>query len=105
MKRRSGGPTQAKFGGACIGAFDWELQSFRTPMRRYLIDLARWGQALSEVATVGNPVAYLTKENGSPVDPRLQQVKTAALIGLMHEQARPYRGVEHHRAGLPDGDR
>ena len=74
-------------------------------MHQHLIDLVRLGQALSEVATVGNPVAYLTKENGSPVDPRWQRVKTAALIGLVHEQARPCRGVEHHRAGLPDGDR
>ena len=87
---KSSCPIQAKFGGACIEYFDWDQQAFRTPTRQDLIDLVRLGQALSDVTTVGNPVVYLTEEDGSPVDPRLQRVKTAALIALYTMFNLPY---------------
>ncbi len=86
---RSSGPIQAKFGGACIEYFDWEWQQVRSPTRQDLIDLVKLGQALPEVTTVGNPVMYLTEDDGSPVDPRLQRVKTAALIACYTTKAGP----------------
>ncbi len=86
---RSSGPVQAKFGGACIEVYDWERQQFRAPTRRDLVDLVRLGQALPDVATVGNPVVYLTEDDGSPVHPALQRVKTAALIACYTTKAGP----------------
>ncbi len=80
ISSRSSGPVQAKFGGACIECYDWGQRVLRPPTRRDLIDLVRLGQALPEVASVGNPVVYLAEDDGRPVDPRLQRVKTAALI-------------------------
>ncbi len=80
VSSKSSGPVQAKFGGACIEVFDWEKQTLRPPTRQDLIDLVRLGEALPEVATVGNPVVYLTEDDGAPVDPRMQRIKTAALI-------------------------
>jgi trimethylamine---corrinoid protein Co-methyltransferase len=86
---KTGPKVQAKFGGACIEYFDWERQEFREPRRQDLIDLVRLGEALPEVATMGNPVVYLREEDGSPVDPRMQRVKTAALIALYTRKAGP----------------
>ncbi len=86
---KSSGPVQAKFGGACIETFDWETQQYRAPTRQDLIDLVRLGEALPEVASVGNPVTYLEEEDGTPVDPRLQRVKTAALIACYTTKAGP----------------
>jgi trimethylamine---corrinoid protein Co-methyltransferase len=69
-----------KFGGACIEIYDWKAKAARPPRRADLVDLVRLGEALPEVATVGNPVVYLQEDDGRPVDPRMQRVKTAALI-------------------------
>ena len=87
VSSRSVGPIQAKFGGACVEVYDWERCGMRAPTRRDLIDLVRLGEALPEVATVGNPVTYLTEDDGSPIDPRLQRVKTAALIACYTTKA------------------
>jgi trimethylamine--corrinoid protein Co-methyltransferase len=84
------GPIQAKFGGACIEYNEylgWGRQVVRPPARQDLVDLVRLGEALPEVATVGNPVVYLTEDDGRPVDPRLQRVKTAALIACYTTKA------------------
>jgi trimethylamine---corrinoid protein Co-methyltransferase len=81
ISSQSSGPIQAKFGGACVECYHWAERRAATPTRRDLVDLVRLGQALPEVASVGNPVVYLTEDDGTPVDPRLQRVKTAALIG------------------------
>ena len=70
----------AKFGGACIEVYDWPTRSVRTPTRADLILFLQLGEALAEVAVVGNPVMYVREDDGSPVDPRLQRVKTAALV-------------------------
>lgn len=86
---KSRGPVQSKFGGACIEVFKQEPQSFCTPTHKDLIDLVRLGQALPEVATVGNPVAYLIEEDGRPVGPRLRRVKTGALIALYTDMPGP----------------
>jgi trimethylamine---corrinoid protein Co-methyltransferase len=83
----SSGPVQAKFGGACIQYFDFEQNEARTPTRRDLIDLVRLGEALPEVTMVGNPVVYLTEDDGAPVAPHLQRVKTAALIACYTTKA------------------
>lgn len=80
VSSRSAGPIQAKFGGACVEYVDWQRQTVRRPTRQDLIDMVRLGQALPEVTMVGNPVVYLTEDDGTPIDPRLQRVRTAALI-------------------------
>jgi trimethylamine--corrinoid protein Co-methyltransferase len=76
----SSGPIQAKFGGACLEYVDLEKGGTRQATRQDLVDMVRLGQALPEVATVGNPLVYLTENDGTPIDPRMQRVKTAALI-------------------------
>jgi trimethylamine---corrinoid protein Co-methyltransferase len=87
VSSRSSGPIQAKFGGACLEYVDLEQRQFRSPTRLDLINLVRLGEALPEVATVGNPVVYLTEDDGTPIDPRLQRVKTAALIACYTTKA------------------
>ena len=72
--------TQAKFGGACIQYLDWEKKQYRDPTESDLIDTVKLGQMLDEVKTVGNPVVYIRDENGNPIDPKIQRVKTVALI-------------------------
>ena len=73
-------PVKAKFSGACIEYYDWQAKQPRQPTRHDLIELVRLGQALPEVAQVGNPVMYLNEDDGTPVEPHLQRLKTAALI-------------------------
>ena len=73
-----------KFGGACIEVYDLDNRSTRPPRRQDLVNLVRLGEALPEVGTVGNPVVYLAEDDGTLVDPRLQRVKTAALIARSH---------------------
>ena len=65
----------------------WERHGLRAPTRRDLVDLVRLGEALPEVTTVGNPVVYLAEDDGTPVEPRLQRVKTAALIACYTTKA------------------
>ncbi len=71
---------QAKFGGACIQYFDWDQKVYRDPAEKDLIDMVKLGQALGEIRTVGNPVVYLKDKNGNPVEPKMQRVKTAAIV-------------------------
>lgn len=71
---------QAKFGGACVQFLDWENQVFRDPTEDDLVNMVKLGQALQEVATVGNPVVYLKDKKGKPIEPRMQRVKTAAMV-------------------------
>jgi trimethylamine--corrinoid protein Co-methyltransferase len=78
-----------KFGGACIEVYDFDKGSTRQPRRQDLVDLVRLGEALPEVGTVGNPVTYLTEDDGTPIDPRLQRVRTAALIARYTRKAGP----------------
>ena len=78
-----------KFGGACIEVYDLDSRSTRPPRRQDLVNLVRLGEALPEVGTVGNPVIYLVEDDGTLVDPRLQRVKTAALIARYTRKAGP----------------
>jgi trimethylamine---corrinoid protein Co-methyltransferase len=71
---------QAKFGGACIQFLDWKNRTFRDPTEVDLINMVKLGQALPEVATVGNPVVYVKDKYGREIEPRLQRIKTAALV-------------------------
>ena len=87
VSSKSEGKVQAKFGGACVEVFDWERGDVREPNRQDLINLVRFGEALPDVVTVGNPVVYLREDDGAPVDPRLQRVKTAALIACYTTKA------------------
>ncbi|MHB0877934.1 MAG: trimethylamine methyltransferase family protein, partial [Anaerolineae bacterium] len=89
ISSKSSGPIQAKFGGACVECYHWQERRALTATRQDLVELVRLGQALPEVTTVGNPVVYLTEDDGSPVDPRLQRVKTAALIARYTTKAGP----------------
>jgi trimethylamine--corrinoid protein Co-methyltransferase len=69
-----------KLGGSCIGYLDWGKQVVREPGEVELTNLVELGEALPEVKTVGSPVMYFRERDGRRVDPRLQTVKTAALI-------------------------
>lgn len=80
VSSKSGGRIQAKFGGACIEYFDCEKWQTREPTQADLIKLVQLGEAISDVTCVGNPVLYLREEDGREVDPRLQRIKTAALV-------------------------
>ena len=90
VSSKSGGNIQAKFGGACVQYFDWEKMKGREATGMDLVDLVRLGEAIPEVATVGNPVTYIKEgKDGSRIDPRLQRVKTAALIAKNTSKAGP----------------
>lgn len=71
---------QAKFGGACIQYFDWNNKKYRNPTEIDLINMVKLGEYLSEIKTVGNPVVYLKDKNGNPIEPRMQRIKTAAIV-------------------------
>lgn len=71
---------QAKFGGACVQYLDWEHKEYREPTENDLINMVKLGEAILEVATVGNPVVYLRDNSGQAIEPRMQRVKTAALV-------------------------
>lgn len=71
---------QAKFGGACVQYLDWENKIYRDPTENDLVNMVKLGEALPEVDTVGNPVVYLKDNKGNPIEPRMQRVKTAALV-------------------------
>ena len=69
-----------KFGGACIEYMDWKTGEVRLPTRQDLVQMVQLGEALPEVTFVGNPVVYLSEDDGTKIEPRMQRVKTAALI-------------------------
>jgi trimethylamine---corrinoid protein Co-methyltransferase len=69
-----------KFGGACIEYMDWKTGQVRAPAYSDLVHMVQLGEALPEVTFVGNPVVYLNEDDGTAVDPRMQRIKTAALI-------------------------
>ena len=71
---------QAKFGGACVQFYDWEERHFRVPTESDLISMVKLGEAIPEVKTVGNPVVYLKDRDGNLIDPKMQRIKTAAVV-------------------------
>ncbi len=76
----SGTGIKAKFGGACVQKLDWANQIFRDPLEGDLIDMIKLGEAIPEVAVVGNPYVYLKDDNGNPLNPKMQRVKTASVV-------------------------
>jgi trimethylamine---corrinoid protein Co-methyltransferase len=76
----SGQGIKAKFGGACVQKLDWANQTYRDPLESDLIDMIKLGEAIPEVAIVGNPYVYLKDDEGNPIDPRMQRVKTASVV-------------------------
>ena len=89
ISSRTNGAIEAKFGGACIEYLDWEKQEVRPPDQADLLRLIKLGHALPEVALVGNPVVLLHESDGRPVEPRLQRIKTAALIAKHTDKCGP----------------
>ncbi len=71
---------QAKFGGACPQYLDWAKKQYRYPTELDLINMVKLGEAIEEVKKVGNPVVYLKDNEGKDIEPRMQRVKTAAVI-------------------------
>jgi trimethylamine---corrinoid protein Co-methyltransferase len=69
-----------KFGGACIEYMDWKTGKVRPPTYSDLVHMVQLAEVLPEVTFVGNPVIYLSEDDGTPIDPRMQRIKTAALI-------------------------
>jgi trimethylamine---corrinoid protein Co-methyltransferase len=69
-----------KFGGGCIEYMDWKTGEVRTPTRADLVEMVQLGEALPEVTFVGNPVMYLSEDDGTKIEPHMQRVRTAALI-------------------------
>ena len=86
---KSGRGIKAKFGGACVQKLDWKNKEFRDPLEKNLIDMIRLGQALPEVAVVGNPYVYLKDDNGNPINPKMQRVKTASIVAKYTTKAGP----------------
>ena len=71
---------KAKFGGACIRYLDSVSGEVRDPTEDDLVMLLQLGEALPNVAHVGNPVACLRTSGGEPIPPHMQRVRTAALV-------------------------
>jgi len=72
-----------KFGGACIEYLDWKNGS--GAFSHTHIDLSPWCNlgrlaALPEVTFVGNPVVYLSEDDGTAMTHACNGFKTAALI-------------------------
>ncbi|HXX21598.1 MAG TPA: trimethylamine methyltransferase family protein [Terriglobia bacterium] len=89
ISSRTDGGIAAKFGGACIEYLDWEKQEVRQPDESDLVRLVQLGHALADVATVGNPVILLRDSGGRPIEPRLQRIRTAALIAKHTDKCGP----------------
>jgi len=80
VSSRSAGGLQAKFGGACIGYFDYEAGCVREPTYEDMVAMLRLGEALPEVGLVGNPVMIARDADGRAIDPRMRTVQGAALV-------------------------
>lgn len=82
------GEVAAKFGGACCSFYDWETGTTREPTNSDVVSMLRLGEAIPEVAHVGNPVIYMREDDGTPIPPPLKPIKTAALVAK--HTSRPY---------------
>jgi trimethylamine--corrinoid protein Co-methyltransferase len=70
----------ASFGGACLYLFDYDADAIRPTTADDMLRMVRLGEAIPEVASVGNPLMYLRESDGTDVHPKLQAIKGAALI-------------------------
>jgi trimethylamine--corrinoid protein Co-methyltransferase len=85
---RTDGTLQAKFGGACCSYYDWDARATREPNNTDVITMLRLGDAIPDVAHVGNPVIYMKTDDGDRIPPHLKPIKTAALVAK--NTSRPY---------------
>jgi len=85
---RTDGRIAAKFGGACCRYYDWDKRASREPNNTDVITMLRLGNAIPDVAHVGNPVIYMREDDGTPIPPYLKPVKTSALVAK--HTSRPY---------------
>ena len=88
VSSRTDGRVAAKFGGACCSLYDWEQGGTREPTTTDVVRMLRLGDAIPEVAHVGNPVIHMRDDDGRPIPPHLKPVKTAALVAK--HTSRPY---------------
>jgi len=85
---RTDGRIAAKFGGACCRYYDWDSRSTREPNNTDVVTMLRLGDAIGDVAHVGNPVIYMCTDDGEQILPHLKPIKTAALVAK--HTSRPY---------------
>jgi len=85
---RTDGKLAAKFGGACCSYYDWDARSSREPTNTDVVTMLRLGEAIGDVAHVGNPVIYMRADDGQAIPPHLKPIKTAALVAK--HTSRPY---------------
>ncbi|HDZ19891.1 hypothetical protein LCGC14_0204640 [marine sediment metagenome] len=85
---RTDGKLAAKFGGACCSYYDWASRSSREPNNTDVVTMLRLGDAIPDVAHVGNPVIYMRTDDGVQIPPHLKPIKTAALVAK--HTSRPY---------------
>jgi trimethylamine--corrinoid protein Co-methyltransferase len=85
---RTDGTLQAKFGGACCSYYDWDTRSTREPNNTDVTTMLRLGEAIPDVAHVGNPVIYMRTDEGERIPPYLKPIKTAAMVAK--NTSRPY---------------
>ena len=85
---RTDGRIAAKFGGACCRYYDWDSHATREPNNTDVVTMLRLGDAIADVAHVGNPVIYMRTDDGRRIPPHLKPIKTAALVAK--HTSRPY---------------
>ncbi len=85
---KTDGRIAAKFGGACCSYYDWDTHTTREPNNTDVVTMLRLGDAIPEVAHVGNPVIYMCTDDGERIPPHLKPIKTAALVAK--NTSRPY---------------
>ena len=71
---------KASFGGACLYLYDHEKQSIRETTSEDMRTMVQLGEAIPEVASIGNPLIYLREPDGATVPAELQALKGAGLI-------------------------
>ena len=80
MCSKTDGTLKAKFGGACKELYDFETGEIREAAYQDVVDATQLGEALPEVDLVGNTVSFMVDDAGKRVDPRLERIKTCALV-------------------------
>jgi len=88
ISSKTDGKLRAKFGGACCSYYDWSARAAREPNNTDVVTMLRLGEAIADVAHVGNPVIYMQTDDGRRIPPHLKPIKTSALVAK--HTSRPY---------------
>jgi len=88
ISSKTDGKLRAKFGGACCSYYDWSARAAREPNNTDVVTMLRLGDAIPDVAHVGNPVIYMQTDDGQRIPPHLKPIKTSALVAK--HTSRPY---------------